>query len=38
MLWENLFMQYANNKGANKPANPHSMIRAFYMGCLDIPV
>ena len=27
--WENLFMPYANNKGANQPAYPHSLINVF---------
>ena len=29
MSWENLFMPYANNKGADQPAHPHSLISAF---------
>ena len=27
--WENLFMQYANNKGADQPAHPCSLISTF---------
>ena len=27
--WETLFMQYANNKGADQPAHPRSLISAF---------
>ena len=27
--WENLLMPYANNKGADQPAHPHSLISAF---------
>ena len=27
--WENLFMPYANNKGADQPAHPRSPISAF---------
>ena len=27
--WENLFMPYANNKGADQPAHPRSLISAF---------
>ena len=26
---------YANNKGADQPAHPHSLISAFVVGCLD---
>ena len=33
--WENLFMPYANNKGADQPAHPHSLISAFVIRCLD---
>ena len=37
MSWENLFMLYANNKGADQPAHPHrhSLISAFVVRCLD---
>ena len=27
--WENLFLPYANNKGADQPAHPRSLISAF---------
>ena len=33
--WENLFMQYANNKGADQPVHPRSLISAFVVRCLD---
>ena len=33
--WENLFLPYANNKGADQPAHPHSLISAFVIRCLD---
>ena len=33
--WENLFLPYANNKGADQPAHPHSLIIAFVICCLD---
>ena len=33
--WENLFMPYANNKSADQPAHPHSLISAFVIHCLD---
>ena len=38
--WENLFMQYANNKGADQPAHPRSLISAFIVRWLDstIPI
>ena len=32
--WENLFMPYANNKGADQPAYPQSLISAFVVRCL----
>ena len=35
MSWENLFMPYANNKGADQPVHPHSLISAFVVRCLD---
>ena len=35
MSWENLFMAYANNKGADQPAHLRSLIRAFVVCCLD---
>ena len=31
--WENLFMPYANNKGADQPV--HSLISTFVVRCLD---
>ena len=34
-LWENLFMLYANNKGADQPAHSRSLISAFVVRCLD---
>ena len=33
--WENLFMPYANNKGADQPAHPRGLISAFVVRCLD---
>ena len=33
--WENLFMPYANNKGADQPAHPRSLISTFVVRCLD---
>ena len=33
--WENLFMPYTNNKGADQPVHPHSLISAFVVCCLD---
>ena len=33
--WENMFMPYANNKGADQPAHPRSLISAFVVRCLD---
>ena len=35
MSWENLFMPYANNKGADQPGNPRRLINAFIVRCLD---
>ena len=29
------FMSYANNKGADQPAHPRSLIGAFVVRCLD---
>ena len=29
------FMSYANNKGADQPAHPRSLIIAFVVRCLD---
>ena len=33
--WENLFMPYVNNKGADQPAHPHSLISTFIVCCPD---
>ena len=30
-----MFMPYANNKGADQPVHPHSLIRTFDVCCLD---
>ena len=40
MSWENMFLPYANNKGADQPAHPRSLIGAFVVRCLDsiIPI
>ena len=35
MSWENLFMQYANKKGADQPAHQRSLISTFVVHCLD---
>ena len=35
MSWENLFMPYVNNKGADQPAHPRSLISTFVVRCLD---
>ena len=35
--WENLFLPYANNKGADQPAHPRSLISTFvirYLGSI----
>ena len=32
---ENLFLPYANNKDADPPVHPHSLISAFFVRCLD---
>ena len=34
-VMRNLFMLYANNKGADQPAHPRSLISAFVVRCLD---
>ena len=34
--WENLFKPYANNKGADQPAHPRSLISPIVVRCLDI--
>ena len=31
----NLFLPYANNKGADQPAHPRSLNSAFVVRCLD---
>ena len=33
--WENLFMPYANNKGADQPAHLRSLISTFVVHYLD---
>ena len=33
--WENLFLPYANNKGADQPAHSRCLISAFVICCLD---
>ena len=33
--WQNLFMPYTNNKGADQPAHPHSLISTFVVRYLD---
>ena len=33
--WENLFMPYSNNKGADQPAHPRSLIGTFVFRFLD---
>ena len=33
--WKNLFLPYANNKGADQPAHPCSLISTFVVRCLD---
>ena len=33
--WENLFLQYANNKGTDQPVHQRSLISAFVVCCLD---
>ena len=33
--WENLFLPYANNKGADQHAHPCNLISAFLVHCLD---
>ena len=40
MSWQNLFLPYANNKGADQPAYPRCLISAFVGCCLDsiIPI
>ena len=33
--WENLFLPYVNNKGADQTAHPRRLICAFIVHCLD---
>ena len=33
--WENLFLPYANKKGADQPAHRRSLISTFIVRCLD---
>ena len=33
--WENLFLQFVNNKGADQPAHPRGLISTFVVRCLD---
>ena len=33
--WRNLFLPYANNKGADQPAHPRSLISTFVVRSLD---
>ena len=35
MSWENLFKPYANNKCADQPAHPRSLISTFVFHCCD---
>ena len=35
MSWENLFLPYANNNGADQLVQPHSLISALFVHCLD---
>ena len=35
MSWENLLMLYANNKDADQPVHPRSLISTFVVCCLD---
>ena len=35
---ENQFIEYANNKGADQPMHPRSLISAFVVRCLDIVI
>ena len=40
MSWQNLFLRYANNKGADQPAHPCNLNSTFVVCCLDstIPI
>ena len=33
--WENLFLLYAKNKGADQPAHPRNLISTFVVRCLN---
>ena len=33
--WQNLLLSYANNKGADQPAHPRSLISTCVVRCLD---
>ena len=33
--WENLLLPYENNKGADQPVHPRSLISAFVVRCLE---
>ena len=35
LSWQNLFLPYANNKGVDQPAHPHSLICTYVVRCLD---
>ena len=35
MSWEDLFLPYANNKGADQPAHLRSLISTFVVRCPD---
>ena len=35
-VMKNLFMPYANNKGADQPAHPRSLISAFVVRLISI--
>ena len=34
--WENLFMSYANNKAADQPAHPRSLVSVFFLFAAEI--
>ena len=38
MPWENILTVYANNKGTDQPAYPHSLISAFVVHYLDTTI
>ena len=40
MSWEKLFQPYGNNKGADQPVHPRSLISTFVVRCIDsiIPI